>query len=205
MKKLLIGCLVLIVGVPLLLVLVAVFALNDTYSVERETTIAATPVAVHATVGDLTTWPEWSAWNTQKDPEVKFTFSEPASGVGAVWEWNSPGPLKSGSLTLTRSSVAEGVHYDLVFEDGGREYRSTGSLVFAADGAGTKVTWTNGGQLDGVVEKLFGLLMDAMMGPDFEAGLRGLKSRLEGSASDEAAPDAAPGDGEGDGAGDGER
>jgi hypothetical protein len=44
-----------------------------------------------------------------------------------------------------------------------------------------------------------------MMGPDFEAGLRGLKSRLEGSASDEAAPDAAPGDGEGDGAGDGER
>ncbi len=48
------------------------------------------------------------------------------------------------------------------------------------DGSGTRVTWTNEGDMGAnPVNRYFGLMMDRMVGPDFEAGLKNLKALAE--------------------------
>lgn len=57
---------------------------------------------------------------------------------------------------------------------------ATGDLKFAPEGAGTKVTWDmNGNAGMSPVFRWFGLFMDRMIGPDFEAGLNNLKKLAE--------------------------
>ena len=52
--------------------------------------------------------------------------------------------------------------------------------VSAPDGSGTRVTWTNEGDMGAnPVNRYFGLMMDSMVGPDFEAGLKNLKALAE--------------------------
>ena len=47
-------------------------------------------------------------------------------------------------------------------------------------GSATKVTWSNFGDLGGnPLVRYFGLVMDKMVGADFEAGLAGLKALAE--------------------------
>ena len=48
------------------------------------------------------------------------------------------------------------------------------------EGSGTRVTWTNEGDMGtNPVNRYFGLMMDSMVGPDFEAGLKNLKALAE--------------------------
>jgi len=59
---------------------------------------------------------------------------------------------------------------------------ATGELTFAAEGNGTKVVWTmNGNAGMNPIFRWFGLFMDKMVGPDFEAGLKNLKKLAEAS------------------------
>ncbi len=59
---------------------------------------------------------------------------------------------------------------------------SRGQLLLAPDGNGTRVTWTNEGDMGGnPVNRYFGLMMDRLVGPDFEAGLANLKGLAEKS------------------------
>ena len=88
--------------------------LSSRASVERTRTIAAPPFILQATLEDLSTWPEWSAWSLERDPEAKFTF-EGDPGEGMLWTWDSEGPLKKGSLTVLASSEEE-LRYQLVIE-----------------------------------------------------------------------------------------
>jgi len=44
---------------------------------------------------------------------------------------------------------------------------------------GTLVTWTNEGELAYPLMRYFGLLLDNMLGPDFEQGLARLKMYIE--------------------------
>jgi hypothetical protein len=57
---------------------------------------------------------------------------------------------------------------------------SRGILLLAPDGSGTRVTWTNEGDMgSSPINRYFGLMMDSMVGPDFDAGLRNLKALAE--------------------------
>lgn len=58
----------------------------DTFRVQRETSIEATPERVFALINDLHRWLDWSTWE-KIDPALKRTYSGAASGVGAVYEW----------------------------------------------------------------------------------------------------------------------
>jgi carbon monoxide dehydrogenase subunit G len=70
------------------------------------------------------------------------------------------------------------VDYSLAFQDFGMSSR--GQLRLTPEGEGTRVTWTNEGDMGGnPVNRYFGLLMDRMVGPDFEAGLANLKAAAE--------------------------
>ena len=56
-----------------------------------------------------------------------------------------------------------------------------GSCVWSRPAAGTRVTWTNEGDMGAnPVNRYFGLFMDRLVGPDFEGGLKNLKALVEG-------------------------
>ena len=60
----------------------------------------ATPAQVHAFVGDLEKWDEWTPW-IEDDPSIVTTFGEKTVGVGAHQSWTSESG--DGELTLTQS------------------------------------------------------------------------------------------------------
>jgi hypothetical protein len=53
-------------------------------------------------VNELKEWQSWAAWNNAMDPEVKYEYGGPASGVGAWWSWNGP-KMGHGKMTVPRA------------------------------------------------------------------------------------------------------
>ena len=152
--------------------------LSKSFAMDRGTVIAAPQAKVHAVVSDLTTWKDWTAWNKTADPTVVYTYlGEPAT-VGHAMEWTGE-KLGKGKLVLT-SIAPDRIGYDMEFD--GRD-KSVGSLVLTPTGEGgqsTAVEWGFSGEMEGApYQRYFGLMMDKMVGPDFEAGLSSLKVRLE--------------------------
>jgi uncharacterized protein YndB with AHSA1/START domain len=170
-KRLAIGVLAVIA-----IILVAGMLLPHTVLIKKETDIAAAPDKVYSFVVAPAEWKKWSAWNT-REPGMPITYSGPASGVGAVWEWKSP-KQGDGKMTFTRAEPASKLGFDL--EIVGMGPPSHGLLTFAPAGSGTHVTWEmtvnlNGGPFGG----LLGLMMPSFIGPDFENGLASLKKVAE--------------------------
>jgi len=163
----------------LLFVLIAISQLlPSTYHVERSVVIQAKPEAIHEWINDLKKWPEWSAWTTAKDPTLVTTYEGSDQGVGAISKWEAK-KLGQGEMTLTESDPQKGVKFNLSFEHG--KYLSTSSLAFEPAGDTTKVVWGMDGDVSrNPMDRYFSLLMDKMIGPDFEEGLANLKKRAEG-------------------------
>ncbi|MFG0334978.1 MAG: hypothetical protein ACF8TS_16600, partial [Maioricimonas sp. JB049] len=57
-------------GVLVMLFLVVAYLLPDSYRIERRIVIDAPPEEIHAWVGHLKRWPEWTVWNTAKYPNL---------------------------------------------------------------------------------------------------------------------------------------
>lgn len=164
-------------GLLLLVVtlLVVGMLLPGTYRVERSVVVDAAGEVVHAEVADLRTWPEWTAWNAANYPSLKYEYSGTESGIGAVQSWIAD--EGNGRLEITESNPSTGIVYEMRFGD---HPPMQGRLNVSAGDAGTTVTWIAEGDLGpNPIARWFGLLMDSMMGPDFERGLDGLKQRLE--------------------------
>ena len=60
------------------------------------------------------------------------------------------------------------------------DMRSTGALTMEPDGPATRITWAMSGDVGGnPLKHYLALVMDRMVGPDFEAGLANLKTLAE--------------------------
>jgi len=162
--------------IPIVLVLVSL-ALPSSYKVERTLVIKAKPETVFTLVNTLKQWPEWSAWTVARYPDMQITYSGPEAGVGATYSWSGKSS-GDGSLKIASSDPQTGITYDLDFEHG--KYVSKGVLSLRPVEEAVEVKWTNQGELGwNPVSRYFGLLMDRMMGPDMETGLRNLQRRVE--------------------------
>jgi uncharacterized protein YndB with AHSA1/START domain len=150
--------------------------LSPTFTVVRSASIGAPPEKVYALVADPRRWNDWGAWS-RRDPAMQITYSGPPSGVGAVWEWKSQSQ-GDGRMTFTAAEPGQRVAFDLYFPDFGTT--SKGELRFAADPAGTRVTWTMNGDMGrNPLYRWMALFMDGMVGKDFDAGLANLKALAE--------------------------
>ena len=167
----------LVILVLLIIAAVALYLMPTQYKVERSMVIEAKPEAIHAIVDDFRTWEQWSAWNTELDPTIKRTFSGPEKGVGSKMSWQGD-KVGIGYIAWTASDPTQGVRYDLDFNDG--EMKSTGAIAYEPLGTGTRVTWSNEGDVkDSIVGRALRPFFDKMMGPDFEKGLSRLKTLAE--------------------------
>jgi hypothetical protein len=165
------------VGLLLLVLLIVSQLLPSQYHVERSVVIAAKADAIHPWINNLKKWPEWSAWTAAKDPTLVYNYEGPEEGVGAISKWDAK-KMGEGSMKLTESDPAKWVKFDLSFDHG--KYLSKGTFTFEPAGDGTKVTWGMDGNVSrNPMDRYFSLLMDSMIGKDFEEGLGNLKQKVE--------------------------
>lgn len=160
----------------LILVLVVVaFFLPRQYKIERSLVIKAKPEAVLTQVGDLKAWKNWGAWQ-ERDPGMKMSFSNPTTGVGAWSSWESS-KEGNGKMTITTQTPTK-MTYNLEFPE--MDMHSTGIMELTPEAGGTRVVWSDAGDLGmNPMSRWFGLFLDKMIGPDFERGLSNLAKLTE--------------------------
>ena len=169
-----------LIGVAALLLLFAAvsLALPSRFRVERSVAIASSAEKVYPLIASPAEWKRWSAWS-QRDPKMQMEYGGPAAGVGARWSWRSDGE-GNGTMEFIEAVPGERLAYRLSFPDVGM--RSTGQLRIEPEGSGVRVSWSNEGDMGAnPVNRWFGLFMDRLVGPDFEAGLNNLKRLAETS------------------------
>lgn len=168
-----------VIGIVIVLfVLVGVaFLLPQKVHVERSVDIRATPDQVFAMVNSFQRFNEWSPW-FEKDPNAKYTFEGPSAGVGAKMSWASENrSVGNGSQEIVASEPPGLVRVRLTFAD---QAPSEASFRLVESANGTAVTWALDSDLGmNPVGRYFGLLLDRMVGGDYEKGLAKLKSVLE--------------------------
>lgn len=159
-----------------LLLAVAGALLPGQWRVERSVVVRAAPERLYPLVASPHRWREWSVW-TRRDPAMRIEYFGPESGAGAGWQWDSR-TEGQGRMTLTRADPATGLAYDLFFPDLGST--SHGELRFEPADGGTRVTWTNEGDMGrNPFLHFLAAAMDRLVGPDFEAGLAQLRRLAE--------------------------
>lgn len=176
MKKVLLGVLALFVLVVGGVVVAAMFQPDDLH-VERSKVVRASPDAVLPELTDMKLWVTWSPW-ADRDPDVKWTFSEPTSGVGAWYEWKGNDDVGQGKMEVTAVEAGE-VRYALTFIE---PFPSEAVVTFKVEPTdeGTKVSWIMDSE-NAFASKMFMVFadFDALLGADFELGLDRLAAKVE--------------------------
>ncbi|MEM8569495.1 MAG: SRPBCC family protein [Pseudomonadota bacterium] len=153
--------------------------------VVRDIEIDAPPEAIFPEVNSLQAFSEWSPW-AEMDPDMEQTFSGPEEGVGNAMTWSSDDPdLGSGSQVIVESVANERVATDLDFGDMGT---AAAWFDLEPNDQGTLVVW--GVDLDmgnSPPGRYMGLLMDSIVGADYQIGLQKLKTRVEAQVAQNAA------------------
>ncbi len=152
------------------------FALPGGYKVERSIAINAPMEAVYPLVYDPKAWARWGVWN-RRDPAMKMTYSGAPAGVGARWSWQSASE-GGGRMEITAADFNKHVAYTIAFDDFDGVF--SGRLEFAPVGKGVRVNWIAEGDVGpNPLMRYFALVMDRMLGPDFEGSLTNLKQLAE--------------------------
>lgn len=172
LKKILIGT-----GVVIAVVIAIGFVLPRMAHVERSIVIEAPQANVFTVLNGFRQFNAWSPW-ADIDPNAKTLLEGPAAGVGSKMSWSGNAEVGEGSQEILESTPHSLIKVKLGFGDFPGDFVATYTLV--PEGAGTKVTWgfdaDYGSSLMG---RYFGLLSDAMLGPDYEKGLSRLKAYVE--------------------------
>ena len=165
-----------VIGAIALLVVGVGFLVPSGFSVQRSIEINAAPKKIYDLIVEPRKWQEWSVW-AKRDPNMRITYSGPPFGMGAKWSWVSKSE-GSGTMEFTRVEPDRAVEFALFFPD--FNMRSTGALRLEPAGNATRVTWTNSGDVGAnPLKHYLTLMMDRMVGPDFEGGLANLKAIAE--------------------------
>jgi uncharacterized protein YndB with AHSA1/START domain len=152
--------------------------MSDTYTVQRSATIAAPPEQVYAQIIDFRRWSEWSPWDDM-DPSMNKTFSGNDSGIGAMYAWSGNRKVGQGNMEITKAMEPSSVEIALQFL---KPFKASNTTLFTLEptDGGTGVTWAMTGR-NTLMTRVMGIFksMDKMVGPDFEKGLRRLKTATE--------------------------
>ena len=165
--------------VALIIVALIVYAATkpNTFRIERNAGIKATPEKILALLEDFREWRKWSPWE-ELDPNLKRTYSGAEKGVGAVYAWEGNNKAGHGRMEILEASPRR-VRIKLDFL---KPFKASNTAEFTLTPAGenTTVNWAMYGAQPFMV-KLMGIFMDMekMVGPDFEKGLAKMKRAAE--------------------------
>lgn len=168
------------------------FSLPSKAQMERSIVIERPPGAVFEVLNGYRDFAAWSPWS-RLDPAMNVRLEGPEQGVGAHYFWSSlQESVGSGS-----QEIVESVPYSLIrvkLEFSGMDSKNHASYRLTPEGAGTRLVWTHEAEFGGnLLGRYFGLMLDGMVGADYERGLAQLKAFVEARpAAAAAAPTEAP-------------
>ena len=167
----------LVLGILVLLIVIIGFFLPSKVHVERSVVIKAPANMAFDQVNTLKNWEGWSPWH-KLDPNMVLTYSGPASGVGAKYAWTSNDKnVGNGNMTITASMPDSFVGTAMDFMEHGK---GTADFTFTKTPDGTKVTWGMNSDMGmNPIAHYFGMMMDKMVGSEFEKGLNNMKEIVE--------------------------
>lgn len=161
-------------GLLLALMLIGLI-LPPTVHVERAIHIDAPPASVFALINDFNQINQWSPW-VATDPNALFTVSGPPRGVGATITWDGS-IVGQGRQVILESEPFSRVVSEL---DLGGQGRPTSTFELLQVESGTQVNWSFENEFGfNLVGRYFGLMLDGIVGPDYESGLASLKAMAE--------------------------
>jgi len=171
-----------IIGIVVVAAIAAVLIIAatkpDTFRVQRSATIAAPPERIFPHLNDFHRWPAWSPYE-RRDPAMKRTLSGPATGPGAIYEWDGDKNVGKGRIEITEVSpnARLALNLDMLKPF---EAHNKAEFTLQPQGNATVVTWAMHGPAP-YFSKILQVFcnMDRMVGGDFEAGLANLKAIAE--------------------------
>ncbi len=171
MKK--VKILLIVLGVSIVVLTGVGFLLPSQWKVERSLLINAPPEALYPLISNFQEgWPQWSAFDYE-DKDIQYTYAGPDEGVGAERFWVSK-KMGNGSQKITKADPETGIEFELRME--GNDLLIHGKLAFEPAERGTKVTWTDSGDVgSNIPYRYLAQMMDKMMGETFERSLGTLK------------------------------
>ena len=166
---------VVLVAVVLVLAIVGVLLPRNIH-IERSVNIARPASLIFAAVDSFQLFAKWSPWQ-DLDPNMHQSTEGPREGVGAKLVWSGNDKVGSGTQLITAATQNQSVASDVDF---GKMGIAKSTLVLQPQSGSTRVTW--GLDIDmgaNPVGHYFGLMMDRMIGKDYEKGLSKLKTLVE--------------------------
>ena len=161
----------------------------DTWYVERETQIAATPELIWSWVAAPSKYTEWTAWNGEDDPSFSSEHFGGTDGSMSGYRWTSRDSV--GELLVADSEPFWRVTLKGTAE---RRFPVTGfiELTPLEDGM-VEVRWAEQGELGwDPLMRLFRPLIEKHIKTDFDEGLTRLKGLAEAAHRAQATPEPHP-------------
>lgn len=163
----------------IVLILFAVIGLllPSSTAVERSIVVRAPADKVFPHLNGMRAFHAWSPWSAI-DPETVFEFSGPEQGVGSRMHWSSGNQqVGQGSQEITLSVPDREVETLLQFGDKGN---GTATFLLEPEGNGTRVRWRFSTDFGwDLFSRYVGLMLDGMIGAQYDKGLQDLKARIE--------------------------
>lgn len=160
---------ILLVAVVAVALLVGVsYLLPRQVTVTHTAQLASSPDMLFPLVSTPQEWVQWSPWNA-RDTGMVVTFSGPATGVGARFDWTNS--LEGdGHIVFTQSIPSVKVAYEMALDDWGPP--ALGDMQLAPNAKGTVVAWTTTFDMgNSPLGRWIGLMVPARARADFTEGL----------------------------------
>ena len=173
-KKILIALIIVVVA----LVGIGLF-LPGEFDVSRTIVIKGKPADIYPHIAKLEDWQKWTVWNprTKGYEEMVTKYSGEESGVGAKSEWSDPAS-GNGKMEITKADKPDRVEWKLEFE--GMTPADGYCTLKLVERDRTRVEFGMKGDMgSNPVSKYFALMMDSMMGAEFDENLKNLKDMVE--------------------------
>jgi hypothetical protein len=170
-----------ILAVIAILILVAAIAgmfMPSEFKMERSLAINADQKVIFDQVNTLKNWEQWSPW-MKMDPEMNITYSGPASGVGASYDWVSTNNnLGTGTLTITESVPYDHINTEMDIKENGK---ATAGFRISKSGERNLLSWWFEADMgNNPFKKLMaGLMGKGFMSKTFDQGLNDIKQQAE--------------------------
>lgn len=163
-------------GLVLLIALVGIYFLPDSYSVKQSIEIDRPQETVYRMVSDYSNWKAWSPW-AEMEPEATVNITGDPGKPGHSISWNGE-KIGKGTLSIRMAASNGFVDGDLNFEE---PFKTTASDKWTFESVGNKtiVTWISEGELSYPLGRLFGLTLGEALRKQEKHGLENLKKVCE--------------------------
>jgi len=144
--------------------------------VERSIDINASAGVVFSLVSNHKDFQRWSPW-TALDPDIKVEYSGPSDGLGATMTWSGNDQVGVGTSIFVEYLPNSRAVVSLDFGPMGQG-EAAYDISESPEGVST-ITWSFDTVHASILPRYFGLIMDGILGEQYERGLVALKALSE--------------------------